>query len=254
MQKIAENTEKILKNISNSKEYGEFICFLKSLSKNENIIDKQRHKAILNTNQEIIGIDMKTIRNIAKIISKNCAEKYLSIASQKTINNSFYEETLIEGLVIAQISDLDLQINKLKEWINKIDNWSTCDSVVCSLKKLKKSKNNMKYFELFKNMALQNSEFVSRFAIVTLMTLYLNKDTLDDIYATILKIKSDKYYINMAIAWLIASGFLVDSIKTYKILSKKKLNKFVQNKAISKCCDSFRVSQDDKNKLKLLRM
>ena len=47
------------------------------------------------------------------------------------------EETLIQGLVIAEIKDLKLQQKFFEKWVNKIDNWSTCDTVVSTLKGLK---------------------------------------------------------------------------------------------------------------------
>lgn len=254
MQNIVKNNKKILKNITNSQNYGEFLKYLHSLSKHESELDMRRHKAILNTNQQVIGISMKNIRDISKQISKNCQNEFLNFVKSKKPENSFYEETLIEGLVIADIKDLDRQINLIKIWTNKIDNWATCDSVVCSLKLLKKSKNKDNYFYLFLDLAKNASEFISRFAIVVLMSIYLDKYHIDEIYKLIIKIKNDAYYTKMAISWLIASGLLVDEEKTKNLLKNKILDKFIQNKAISKCRDSFQVSDKLKRELKGFRM
>ena len=254
MAKTAKNENKLCKIISNKKEYDEFVKILKSLSKNESVNDLARHKAILNTNQEVIGISMKNIRDVAKQISKYSQFEFLNIAKHKKPQDVYYEETLIEGLVIAEIKDLNLQFDLIKEWSEKIDNWSTCDSVVTSLKRLKKSKEKDLYFDKYKSLCKSEKEFVARFGIVTLMSVFLDKTHIDEIFALIKEIKSNAYYIMMAQAWLIATAFIVDSTKTYKLLSEKCLNKFVQNKAISKCRDSFQVSREDKEKLKLLRI
>lgn len=238
----------------NSSSYNNFILFLKSLSKHESINDIERHKSIINTSQKIIGISMKNIRYIANHISKNCQFEFLEIVKEKQPENSYYEETLIEGLVITCIKDLNLQIKYLEEWIQKIDNWATCDSVVTSLKILKKSKMKDAFYYKFKSWCFSNNEFISRFGIVSIMSIYLNSETIDEIYNLIQNIHNDAYYVKMALSWLIASGFLIDKQKTCNLLKKKSLDKFIQNKAISKCRDSFRVSNQDKEELFLYRM
>ena len=63
------------------------------------------------------------------------------------------------------------------------------------------------------------------------------------------EVKSTAYYVNMALAWLISFAFMKFKEKTYELLNKKALSKFVQNKAICKCRDSFRVDKTDKENL-----
>lgn len=251
MQKTLKNGEIIIKN---SEDYKNYLNLLKTLSKNEIIEDVERHKRIINSNQEIIGISMKNIRDVAKNISKNSKESFLKLAGQKTVYNSYYEETLIEGLVLAEEKDLEKQFLLLKEWSKKIDNWSTCDSVVTTLKGLKKSKEKDLYFEKYKSLCFDKNEFVSRFGIVVLMSCYLEEHYIDAILETMKNIKNRAYYVDMAIAWLISMAFVINEKKVYDLLKDKTLDKFIQNKAISKCRDSFRVSQENKEKLKMLKM
>lgn len=240
--------------IKNELDYNNLYNELLKLAKNESIEDKIRHKKIINTNQEIISLSMKTIRETAKKISKAGANEFLKIAKKKLLQNSYYEETLIEGLVIAEIKDLKKQIDEFLVWCHKIDNWATCDSVVTSLKLLNKSTIKADYFSTFVELSKSENEFVSRFGIVTLMTCYLEDDFIDEIYNLMGQIKSKKYYVQMAIAWLISTGFVKHKEKTIKLLKLKILDKFVQNKAISKCRDSFRVLESDKEMLKTLRI
>lgn len=235
-------------------DYNEFLIKLKSLSKNETVDDLTRHKAILNTKQEVIGISMANIRNLAKDISKTDETSFLKIAETKVPKYSFYEETLIEGLVIANIKDLDVQVKKLKTWADKIDNWSTCDSVVTTMKLLKKSKDKDNYFNDFVELLKSQKEFVSRFGIIVLMIDYLDNEHIDKIYKLIKEIKNDAYYVKMAIAWFISFGYLVNKEKTLNLLNERCLDKFIQNKAISKCRDSYRIAKEDKENLLLFKM
>ena len=62
-----------------------------------------------------------------------------------------------------------------------------------------------------------------------------------------------EYYVNMAMAWLLCECFIKQKAKTISYLQNHKLNKFTINKMISKCCDSYRVSKEDKEYLKQFR-
>ena len=53
----------------------------------------------------------------------------------------------------------------------------------------------------------------------------------------------------MAISWLLAEIYLGDKEKVINLLKNKKLNKVVNNKTIYKLRASFRVSDEDKQKL-----
>lgn len=236
-------------NIETEEDYLKFIQELKSVSKNETIEDHKRHVAILNTKQNVIAIAMSVIRKFAKKIFKNGYEKFLEIGLCKNIYDEYFEETLIQGLVIAEIKDLRVQIEYLKKWILKIDNWATCDTVVSTMKGLKNSSQKNKHFEFFKNLCFDSREFVSRFGIVVLMTCYLEEEFIDEILKMCERIESDDYYVNMAIAWLLSFAFIKFKEKTYQLFEKRVLSKFIQNKAISKCRDSYRVERKDKENL-----
>ncbi len=222
---------------------------LKSVSKNETVEDHERHIKILNTKQNVIAISMATIRKFAKKIFKAGYEKFLELSLSNGLYDEFYEETLIQGLVIAEIKDLEKQKDYFKKWVHKIDNWSTCDTVVSTMKGLKNSKEKNKHFDFYLSLCYDSSEFVSRFGIVVLMTCFLEKEFIVQILKMCEDIKTDKYYINMALAWLLSFAFMKFKEKTYELLNKKTLSKFVQNKAICKCRDSFRVEKQDKDNL-----
>ena len=235
--------------IETQDDYQKFLKVLNSVSKNESIEDHERHVKILNTKQQVIAISMANIRKFAKKIFKNGYESFLNISLEKDYKSEFYEETLIQGLVIAEIKDLEIQKQYFEKWICKIDNWSTCDSVVSTMKSLKNSKEKSKHFKFYYDLCFSPKEFVSRFGIVVLMTIFLEDEFIDKILTMCEQVKSDDYYVNMAIAWLLSFAFMKFKEKTYKLFENKTLSKFVQNKAISKCRDSFRVLKTDKERL-----
>lgn len=240
--------------IKSQKDYEELLVELKNLSKNEKVEDYQRHVKILNTKQNVIAISMSVVRKIAHQIYKSGFAEFLELVLDRPMQIEFYEETLIQGLVIAEVKDLELQKNYFKKWINKIDNWSTCDTVVSTMKCFKNAKNKAEYFEFYYNLCFSKQEFVARFGIIVLMDYFLEDEFIGQVLEMCRQVKSEYYYVNMAIAWLLSFAFIKFKSQTYELFKSKTFSKFVQNKAISKCRDSFRVSLKDKDDLVKFRI
>ena len=82
------------------------------------------------------------------------------------------------------------------------------------------------------------------------MDHFINSKNLSRIYDILNKINSDKFYINMAEAWLVCELYVKFPKETFNFIKNNNLNKFTQNKSISKICDSYRVSKEEKEVLK----
>jgi hypothetical protein len=88
-----------------------------------------------------------------------------------------------------------------------------------------------------------------------MMKYFINDEYIDKCNLIAIKYKSEEYYINMAIAWYFSYALINYFDKTIYIFKDKLLsNKFVHNKSISKCVDSYRISSEKKNYLKGLRI
>lgn len=230
--------------VKSEEDYKFFKQTLEAYKKVESEEYYQRHIKIINTNYHVICMSMDKIRFLAKEILKGEPLEFLKFASLES-----YEEVLIQGIVIAGIKDLNLQLKYFDSYIKKIDSWAICDSVCSSMKLLKNSKEKRKYFDYFIKLCYKSAEFEARFGIITLLSCYLEKEYLGKILTMIETVSSDKYYIQMALAWLISVLFVKFREDTLELLEKRKLNTYVQNKAIQKCRESFRVSKEDKELL-----
>ena len=186
------------------------------------------------------------MRNIAKKIAKGNIEEFI-----KFVQNNYYEEVMIQGLVIAHLKNENLFYENFKVFINKIDNWAICDSFCSSIKIVRKYEE--KYFQEAIKLSLNKEEFLSRVGLIIILNHFINENNLKDIFDTLNKIQSDKFYINMAEAWLICEMYIKYLKETKEFLKNNKLNNFTQNKAISKIFDSYRVDKEEKEKLKVLR-
>jgi len=213
-----------------------FSCFLKLGDTKY----KEFNMKITPTNYPMIGIRVPVIRKIAKDISKTNIYDFLEVSQF-----IYFEEILLRGVVISYIDNYDIFIKYFNDYLKYIDNWAVCDLFVVSCKIIGNNKD--KFIGIIDDLFKSQEEFKIRVAIVCLLNHFVDdKNYLDYFFQSIDKIDNDSYYVNMAIAWFISVLFCKYRVRTLEYLKKNKLNDFIQNKAISKIRESFRVSTIDK--------
>lgn len=194
----------------------------------------------------IIGLTVPECREIAKQLVK---ENYKEILKEEA---KFHEEKLIKGLIIGYLnlpfSEIDLL---LKDFVLEVDNWAVCDSTISTLKIFKKNK--LSGIDFIDYCFDVNQTYTIRFAYVLLLNYYIEAEYLDYIFEKISNEKSKEYYVQMAVAWLISYLFMKFPDKTLELFDGR-LDKFTNNKAISKIRDSFRVSKEQKEMIKEYRL
>ncbi len=208
---------------------------------------KQFHSSLCPNVDNIIGVRVPKLRMIAKELAKTNSKEYLELE-----DITLYEEKVIQGLLIG-MSKLSIEETKkyLEKFIPKIDSWAVCDVVCSSLKIASKFQKEM--WDFLENYINSKEEFEVRFALVMYLDYYLNDKYIDNVIQNISKIKSDKYYVQMAIAWLLSVSYIKQKEKTLKYLRNNKLDDFTHNKAIQKIIESYRVSNKEKEFVKTLR-
>lgn len=223
--------------------YQNYIEYLISIKENKY---KEFHSKLCFTKYEILGIRLPIIRKITKQISKTNYQDFLKLTKSK-----YYEEVMIEGLLISNIKDETLFDKHFNKYIYKIDNWGICDSFCNSLDIV--TKNPSKYFNLCKELSLSKEEFISRVGLIIILNYFIKEEYLNDIFNILDSINSDKYYINMAQAWLICELYVYYPQQTNAYLKDNKLNNFTHNKSISKIRESYRISKETKEYLNTLK-
>lgn len=232
-------------NVWNKKTYDEYVNYLKSIKDEK--YQEFHQNLVLNSKYQILGIRLPIMRKIAKEIAKNNAIDFLNIVEDK-----YYEEVMIEGLVIASLKDEETFYKYHQKYITKIDNWALCDTYCNSIKIIRKYED--KYFNEALNLSLQENEFEARVGLIIILSHFVKKENLKKIFKDLDKIKSNKYYINMAEAWLLCDMFIKYKDETIAYFKNNKLNKFTINKAISKIHDSYRVTKEDKEYINIFKI
>lgn len=116
-----------------------------------------------------------------------------------------YEELLIKSFVVAKLkTDDETKRADVRNIVAAIDNWANCDMFVARCKFI--GKDREKWFDYLTEYLESDKEYDLRFAIVAMMTYYLTDEYIDRVLALSSKVKSDKYYVKMAVAWLMATA------------------------------------------------
>ncbi|MDR2371593.1 MAG: DNA alkylation repair protein [Puniceicoccales bacterium] len=197
--------------------------------------DYQKFSQKLNPDgKNILGIRLPNLRKIAKQIAKSDWENYL-----RTATDDSFEEILLQGLVIGYIRiPIEGYLQLIKDFIPKIDNWATCDTF-CGTIKIS-SKNSDIVWNFLQQFFRDDRPFFLRFALVMLFK-FIDKEHIASIFTIISKIHSDNRYVKLAIAWLTGECCVYFSEQTINFLESKVLDPYVQNIAIRKITESFRI-------------
>lgn len=190
--------------------------------------------------ENMIGVRMPDLRLISKDILKTNPKEFL-----RQSRGEYYEETMLEGLVIAGMREpTESKLQRLGLYIPRISNWAICDTICASCKFTKQDLPRVWDFILQYRWSQQ--EFELRFMIVMMMDYFLLPEYLARVFEIIDQNKNHGYYVEMALAWLVSVAFVKHRDKTLLFLQHNQLSSFAQNKAIQKIRDSLRVTPTDK--------
>lgn len=219
---------------------------LKILLENKDEDYKSFNDKIINTNKKTIGVRIPILRQIAKKIMK---EDYVLFLND--VKDEYHEEIIVEGLVISKLKDVNNVINMINNYIIKIDNWCTCDTFASSLKIINKNKSRF-YSYVYKNIN-SNNPWMVRLCFVILNSYYVKEEYINDIFKMIDNDNNSFYYVMMAKAWLISECYIKYPKQTFEYLKRTNIDDITFNKTISKICDSYRVTKEDKIVLKKMK-
>lgn len=211
--------------------------------------------------EDIIGVRLPKLRDVAKKIAKEKPIDFLD-----TYKCELYEEKMIYGLVIGYMkADFEERVKYLDKFIPMIDNWAVCDCCCSTYKFTNDSLDEMlKYLKKYlstkalkdsnkERNAYQGKEFELRFVCIMLMDYYLVDKYFDKVLEIYNNIDSDRYYVQMGIAWGISVAFVKNAEKTMEFLKNNDLDDFTYNKALQKIIESNRVSKEVKDEIKKMK-
>lgn len=208
---------------------------------------REFHSGLCPGTNNIIGVRVPILRKYAKEIAKEDYKTYLENAE-----SGYYEEVMLQGMVIGMAKmDLDEAKKYLRKFIPKINNWAICDVTISTLKFTNKHKVEM--WRFIQNYIKSDKEFEVRFAVVMMLSYYIEEEYIEQVLEILNNIKHEGYYVKMAIAWAISIAFIKFPKQTWKLIKNNKLDNFTYNKSLQKIVESYRVDEKTKQEIKNMK-
>lgn len=194
----------------------------------------------------IIGVRTPMIRQLAKEIrgTKEAAE-FIACLPHK-----YYDENILHSVLLCDIKDIDECIKAVDSFLPYINNWAVCD--ILSPKVFKKHTDLI--LDKIKIWTKSKKAYTCRFGIKMLMSLFLDDKFKSEYLEIPANIKSEEYYVNMMRAWFFATALAKQWEETIKYFRSPVLDKWVHNKSIQKAIESYRITPEQKQHLKTLRL
>ena len=194
----------------------------------------------------ILGIKIPVLRKLSKTLTNAEKQKFLT-----SLPHKYLEENILHSIIISEIKDVNELFKSLDDFLPFILSWADCDVIKPII--LKNVHNEDIHNKLLE-YACDKREFVCRFGIVALMTYYTKDNFCEDDINIIKNIKSDYYYVNMAISWYFSELLVWHYDIVIPLFEKKELDLWIHNKSLQKALESFRISECEKQYIRSLKM
>ena len=196
----------------------------------------------------IIGVRTPVLRKYAKEVAK-LPETNIFLESLPHI---YYEENNLHGALLSLLypKDIIAFMEQLERFLPYVDNWATCDML--SPKIFKK---HLSYvYERVQKWLQSDAVYTIRFGIVTLLGFYLDDAFEPEMLQLVANVRSEEYYVNMAVAWYFSMALVKQYDATLPYIQNRVLEPWTHNKSIQKAIESRRIPQETKAYLRGLKI
>ena len=198
-------------------------------------------KTLSNSDYQVIGVKNPELREIIKSHKNDNELDPIDFELGKYLEVDF----IYFGLSLSRLKSSEEQLDFLKKEIRKAKSWAITDCMMSFLKKVSFEQFN----DFFHSMYLSKYTYDRRMAYVLALKQYKDKRIVD-----ILPLiqPNEEYMVMMAEAWLLSTVAITFENEVLNYLAKLD-DLTLKRKAISKICDSYRFSEESKNKFRKLR-
>ena len=211
--------------------------------------------------KSIIGVRVPTMRKIAKEFASSATPVELGKFLDK-LPHKYFEENQVHLFAVERIKDFDECLARIEQFLPYIDNWAVCDGK--SPKALLKDES--RFYAKICEWLKSAKPYTVRFGVNMLMAFFLDdrfdknqlklvaaidENLFDD--AGRAECPTDRYYVQMVIAWYFATALAKQWDATFPYIKGRKLSPWIHNKTIQKACESYRITAEQKETLRKLK-
>lgn len=195
--------------------------------------------------ESFLGVRMPELRKLEKQV-RNTEE---SESFLNTLPHEYYDENMLHSVLISNMKDYGAVIETIEKFLPYVDNWAVCDALRPVVFKRKKQG----LLDKIQEWIGSEATYTIRFGIDMLMTYYLDQDFLPEYLELPAAVHSEEYYVNMMIAWFYATALAKQWDSVIPYLENRRLDLWVHNKTIQKACESYRITDEQKAYLRMLK-
>lgn len=196
--------------------------------------------------QTLIGVRTPALRSFAKQLAKR--EDLSDFLND--LPHHYFDEDQLHAFIISEMKDYGRCMAELEKFLPFVDNWATCDQM--SPKVFKKHKEEL--LVKIREWIASDRPYTVRFGIGMLMQHFLDED-FDPAYPELAAgIRSEEYYVKMMIAWYFATALAKQYDAVLPYIENQRLDAWTHNKAIQKAIESYRITPEQKEYLRTLKI
>ena len=194
--------------------------------------------------ENVLGVRIPKLRAIAKQITKEDWREFLRYPSKS------FEHTMVRAFVIATAPvGIDERLELTDGFIPEVTNWAINDSF-CNSWKSGRNDDPEKLWDYSLALVDRHEEFPSRVGAIMMMTHFIDDAHIDAMLDKLVTCPRCGYYLDMGVAWALSFCYIKYPERTEKAIFDGRLEYDVLNMTVRKIRDSFRVSKEDKDRLK----
>jgi len=233
----------------------------------------------------IIGVRVPTMRKIAKEFVGSAVKESAKGSAKsmpKDVANfldklphKYFEENQVHLFVVERIKEFDECLARIEQFLPYIDNWAVCDGK--SPKAL--LKDEKRFVSCIEKWLKSKHPYTVRFGVNMLMNFFLDErfdkkflkwvaaideNLFDDDSTGAAQSQkqaasvnaarpTDRYYVQMVIAWYMATALAKQWDAAIPYIKGRKLSPWIHAKTIQKACESYRITQEQKEILRGLK-
>ena len=200
----------------------------------------------------MIGIRVPVLRAVAKDLrggDRAVVDRFFADLPHK-----YFEENMLHAILLGNVcGSVGEAIDELTRFLPYADNWAVTDTI--RIRALRRAGADARLMlNQLERWMQADATYTVRYAVVELMTNFLDS-RFDAAHLRLVGgISSSEYYVNMARAWYFATALAKQWESALPVLQKHILDPWTHNKTIQKACESYRVTPEHKALLRSLRV
>ena len=194
----------------------------------------------------VIGVRTPELRKLARELARTED----AAAFMAALPHRYFEENNLHGFLIESIRDYDACVAALDAFLPHMDNWATCDQT--APKALAKEPEKLRA-QIERWMASEHT-YTIRYGVGMLLRHFLDERFDPADLERVAALRSEEYYVNMMVAWYFATALAKQYEAALACIEDRRLPDWTHNKAIQKAIESYRITPEQKEYLKTLKV